>query len=363
MLRQNWIRVSARSPRRFALAAVAFASLRAMSAEAQPITRGEVERFAERLSEAGEAGENGRTRAYVRVWEAMDSIALGRLNAGERPEALGERLTRLPGYAGASAGDGVQVGRTTFYSQLPREAPNYLAAPVRICGETVVLGIYSLMHNTPGRLSVYARRGGRWRRTGSHDAGGPLSAYLLPMGDTALGVVMIESFTGADRTEGRVRLWRLTPAGLRPLGAERGRLVDYGVEAKAREIAVSWDSFPKHLAAPTLGARLAFRTTYRARGGRIVADTVSLRPWMEALENLARHRERGETARARAFAASEEVYRRVAALVHGSSATEEGGDLDRGEGWVAFYRDRVVVRRGADGRWRAVAVQPAAGRP
>lgn len=329
-------------------------------ADAQPTGEADVARFAETLNETGPA-EN-RT-GYARAWSALDSLVLRRLNAGVRPEALGGVLAGLPGYSAASAGEGVRVGSTAFYSQLPREAPSYLAAPLALGRDTVVLGVYSLTHDSPGRLSLYHRRGGRWRQAGRYDAGGPLEAYLLPLGDTVRAVVAFERFVGADRWELHPRLLRLTPSALRVVREEPGRMVDPDVDASEREVAVAWDSFPRWIMGAVLGPRLRFRTTYRVANGRVAADTVSLKPWMEAVDDFYRNLDAGRTRRARALVASDEAYRALVRLDGSRSAADEDGDLARGEGWVGLDRGarRVSVRRGADGRWRVVSVQPVPG--
>jgi hypothetical protein len=179
---------------------------------AQP-TSLEKDRFAELLNVAGEAPEGREAAAYRRVWNGLDSLALARLNAGTAPGELDGVLSALPGYAGPSEGEGVATENTIFYGSLPRDAPNYLAAPLRVGRDTVVLGLYSLMHNTPGRMSVYARREGRWRRTGGYDAPLPISARLLFPGDSSVAVVAFE-----DRRPGGLPR-RASPAG----GGRRAR--------------------------------------------------------------------------------------------------------------------------------------------
>lgn len=350
------------SPRlRFALAGAVFlACATAWPACAQPLAR-EVARFAERLNEKprGEPGE-GPARPTPAAWDALDSVVLAALGAGVAPDRLDSLLATLPGYRPPSEGEGFRLGRTTFYSSLPQETPNYFVAPVRVGGRTLLLALYSLTYNGTGRMSVYAQRGGRWRRTARVDARNPLSAHLLPLGDTVLGVVTVETFVGADRQEGRIKLWRLSPGGLRLQHAERGRFVDYRVQATGSTVAVQYDSFPKHLAAPTLGPRLSFRTTYRARGGRFVADTVSLAPWVEVLESFYRLVPRGPRSLARSLVANEGLYW-LLARAREVDALEAGGDVARGEGWVLLSSDRgalrVTSRRGPDGRWRIVYAQ------
>lgn len=352
-------------PTRFTTAVAALlACTAARPACAQPLAR-EAARFAERLNDEPEE-ELGLEfpRPRPATWDALDALVLAALGAGVQPHRLDSLLATLPGYRAPTEGEGFRIGHTTFYSSVPRETPSYYVAPVRVGGRTLLLGLYSLTYNGTGRMSVYARRGGRWRQTGRVDARNPLAAHLLPLGDTVLGLVTVETFVGADRQEGRIKLWRLTPGGLRIQHAERGRFVDYQVRATGSAVAVQYDSVPKHLAAPVLGPRLSFRTTYRARGGRFVADTVSLAPWVEVLESFYRLAPRGPRSLARSLVAAENagLYRLLLKAGEGS-AWDAGGDLARGEGWVLVSSGegflRVVSRRGPDGRWRIVYAQPA----
>jgi hypothetical protein len=107
---------------------------------------------------------------------------------------------------------------------------------------------------------------------------------------------------------------------------------------------------------------MSFRSTYRARGGRIVRETAEANPWVHVVERFYALVRRGERTRARALAADEVTYRALLAVR--PNAQREGGEIGKGEGWLEMYTDAAPVtiesRRGADGRWRIVHVAPGA---
>lgn len=325
-----------------------------VSALAQPFAR-ETARFTDRLNDEEPSGE-----AWGRVvWSAMDTLALAALNAGVAPERLDTVFASLPGYSPPSGGEGFQVGRTAFYSALPREAPNYWAGPVRVGGRTLVLGIYSLTYSAPGRLSVYGQSGGRWRRVSHADAENPISAYLLPMGDGARGLVMVANHVGGDHSAAHVKLWRLTPAGLRLQRAIPHRFMDARVEATDSTVSVVYDSLPTRIAGAMLGPRLGFRATFRVRDGRIASSTEETNPWVHTVDRFYDHLARGRRPLARQLTADDATFRALAAVPE-ASAEAEDGDLALGHGWVRMWTDEkrflVSVRRAPDGRWRIVSV-------
>ncbi|HEU0054631.1 MAG TPA: hypothetical protein VFQ39_15700 [Longimicrobium sp.] len=340
-----------------ALATVLAAVSSSVPALAQPATEAERERFAELLDETG--GPVNQT-AYTRAWGWVDSLATARLNAGTAPGALGGVLATLPGYSPASEGEGYSTGTATFYSALPREAPNYFATPLVVGRDTLVLGIYSLTINTPGRLSVYARRQGRWQRAGGLDASTPVSARRLFPGDTAAMLVAFDDFVGADRSESRTRVLRVSRTGtVTTIHEDRDAMVDAEATPTPDGLAVSWTRFPRALGTATVGVRIAYRTTWRMDRGRLKADTVALNPWAGALDSYFHQRKAGNVAAARALLAAPELRDALAPLAEELTGAE-GGDLARGEGWVDFGNGcRVVVRRGARGVWRVAEVRDA----
>lgn len=231
-----------------------------LPADAQPFAR-EVARFTERLNEGGEL-PRGREAGARAAWSAMDSLVIAALNGGVLPGAgLDSLLARVPGYSGASPGEGFQLGRVSFYSELPRYRPGYFVAPVRVGGRTLLLGTYSLTMNEPGRMSVYAQRAGRWSRIGRFDGRHPVTPYLLPLADSVMGIATMEDFVGGDHARGYVKLWRLTPSGLRLERAEPGWLLDPRAETKDGALVVESDSFPPTIGGAYLGPRMSFRTT------------------------------------------------------------------------------------------------------
>ncbi|HEX2204241.1 MAG TPA: hypothetical protein VHG91_13115 [Longimicrobium sp.] len=340
------------SLRRVLLAAL-LASLFPVCAFAQPLAR-ETARFTDRLDAEVPHDAWGRG-----AWSAMDTLVLAALNGGVAAEGLDTVFSRLPGYSPPQPAEGFQVGRTAFYSQLPREAPNYWAGPVRLGGRTLVLGIYSLTYSAPGRLSVYGQSGGRWRRVSHADAGNPVSAYFLPLGDTARGLVMVANHIGGDHSAAHVKLWRLTPSGLRLQRAIPHRFMDAVVEATDTTVSVAYDSLPPRIAGAILGPRLAFRTTFRVREGRIVSTTEALNPWVHTVDRFYDHLARGRRTLARQLVADDATFRALAAAPE-ASAEAEDGDAALGDGWVRMWTDAkrflVSVRRGGDGAWRIVSV-------
>ena len=328
----------------------------AIPLEAQRFAR-EIERFTDRLNEWGETEADSRAWART-AWSAMDTLVMAALNGGVAPGGLDSLLSTVPGYGRASEGDGFQVGRVAFYSQLPRATPGYFVAPVRVGGRTLLIGVYSLTVSTPGRMSVYAERAGRWRRIGHHDGRHRVAPYFLPLADSVLGLVTMDSYVGGDHSRGWVKLWRLTPSGLRLERAEPGSLLDPRVEATDSTIVVERDSMPPTVGGAHLGPRMSFRTTYRARGGRIVRERAEANPWVHVVERFYALAGRGQRARARELAADDATYRALMAIK--PHAQREEGDLARGDGWLEMYTGAAPVtiesRRGADGRWRIVRV-------
>jgi hypothetical protein len=328
-----------------------------LPADAQPFAR-EVARFTDRLNEWGEMPGDAPAGARA-AWSAMDSLVLAALNGGVAPAGLDSVLSTVPGYGRASEGEGFQVGRTAFYSQLPRETPSYFVAPVRVGGRTLLLGVYSLTSSAPSRMSVYAQAAGRWRRIAHHDARHTVAPYLLPLADSVLGVVTMDGYVGGDHSRGWVTTWRLTPSGLRLERTEPGGFLDPRVEVAAGRVSIESDSVPPTIGGAFLGPRLSYRTTYRAAGGRIVRERTEANPWVHVAERFYALMERGRRTDARALAADDATFRALTAVR--PYAQEEGGDAARGEGWLRMYVEqgksvRIESRRGADGRWRIVRV-------
>jgi hypothetical protein len=172
----------------------------------------------------------------------------------------------------------------------------------------------------------------------------------------------MDSYVGGDHSRGWVKLWRLTPSGLRLERAEPGSMLDPRVEATDSTIVIEKDSTPPTVGGAHLGPRMGFRSTYRARGGRIVRQTVETNPWVHVVERFYALVRRGERTRARALAADDATYRALLAVR--PHAQRESGDVERGEGWLEMYTDAAPItiesRRGTDGRWRIVHVAPGA---
>ncbi|HET6764187.1 MAG TPA: hypothetical protein VFH27_10965 [Longimicrobiaceae bacterium] len=297
------------------------------------------------------------------VWNAMDTLVLSRLRVGDDLAAIDSLLRTLRGYAPATAGDGDVVGHTQFYRTLPRHAPSYMVAALD-SPATVVVGVYNLTMASAGRVSVFARRAGRWSRVGGFQAANPVRVLSRPTGAGRWGMATVETFTGADRRECFLKLWTVSAGAMRRDTAYAGRLLDCEVTETDDGIHVAFSDYPRALSAGLLGVRLGWDRTLRVAGGRLRADADrSLNPWVLVAEQY--FARRGTPAAARLLARP--------ALAHdlGSGrpdATADEGNLQEGTGWLTVRTavggseswQRILSARGADGRWRIVDVQPAA---
>jgi len=304
-------------------------------------------------------GGNPPTTAFPRLWNVMDSLVLRELGRGHAAAEVNRTLSALPGFAGASEGDGVTVGGGTFYSELPRELPGYVLLPVRTGGEPLLMGVYNFGMNGAGRISLFAQRAGRWRKTGVVDARFAVTPYPLPLADSGLAVVTLDVFTGGDHQDGTARAWRVRGGALEPIRTLAGEMKEPRAEAVDGRVRVAFTRFPRHLSTPVLGTRIAYVTTLSSSGTGVSASTEVANPWVEVVDRyfgLARH----TPARARALLATPAL----AGLLGSREpvAHSDGGDPAAGTGWIVLEiggrRARVTSRRHADGRWRIASVRP-----
>jgi len=339
-------------------------SVHAASAQRDPVARFDAALM--RVLEPGAAEmpwdhEMG-ARTMAPVWNAMDTLVLSRLRAGDGLPAIDSLLRTLRLYAPATAGEGQVVGRTQFYHTLPRNAPSYLvAAPDSPA--TVVVGVYNLTMASAGRVSVYGRRAGRWTRVGGFQAANPVQVFSLPAGTGRWGLATVETFTGGDRQECFLKLWTVGAGTMRRDTAYAGRLLDCEVTETEGAIHVAFSEHPRTLSAPLLGARLGWDRMLRVSGGRLRANgDRSLNPWVLVAEQY--FARRGTPAAARLLARPE--LARALGAGRPDAATDEG-NLAEGTGWLTVRTaaagveswQRIHSARGADGRWRIVDVQPA----
>ncbi|HYH83323.1 MAG TPA: hypothetical protein VEX86_26250 [Longimicrobium sp.] len=320
------------------------------------------ERFVERLEATG--GGDTPSSAYRQLWDVADSLVIRELGRGRDAVEVNHALADLPGFAGATAGDGVSIGRGTFYSELPRELPGYVVLPVRAGREPLLLGVYNFGLNSPGRVSVYARRAGAWRRTGVADARFSVVPYLLPLADSGLAVVTVETFTGGDHQDGTARVWRLRRGVLEPLRTLAGQMKEPQAEARDGRVRIAFTRFARHLEAPILGTRIAHVTTLAPAGATVSVTTETANPWVEVVDRYYGLAARTPAA-ARALLTTPALARTLGTRV--PAAHDDGGDPRAGTGWLVIERDgqrfRVTSRRGGDGRWRITAVEPHAAPP
>jgi len=310
------------------------------------------ERFAARLEAAGGAPPSGQP--YARLWGVMDSVVLRELRRGRTADEVNRALADFPGYSAPSEGDGVAIGRGTFYSELPRELPGYVVLPVRVDGETLLMGVYNFGINAAGRVSLFARRSGEWRRTGGFDARFPVIPYFLPLADSGLAVVALETFTGGDHQEGFVRIWGLEHGTPVLRDSLPGEMLEPRARSAGNAVQIFFTRFPKHLAAPVLGARIEHYVTLTARGRAVYKSTSIGNPWVEIVD-----RYYANPAAGRALLANPALARRLGTRV--SMAYDDAGDLRAGSGGLVIEiggkRYRVDSRRGPGG-WRIVSVEP-----
>jgi hypothetical protein len=338
-----------------ALAATLVLAALAHPAAAQPDPLRE--RFTARLQAT--EGSVPPPGSYPRMWNVMDSLVLRELRRGRGVDEVNRALAALPGYEGATRGDTATVGRGTFYSVLPRELPGYVVLPVRAGREPLLMGVYNFGVNGPGRVSLFARRAGAWRRTGMADARFPVVPCLLPLADSGLAVVTLETFTGGDHQDGGARVWRVRRGMLEPLRTLTGEMKEPEAEAVDGTVRIAFTRFPRHLEAPILGTRIAYVTTFAPAGAGVSVATEVANPWVEVVDRYYGVATRNP-AQARTLLSDPALARRLGTRV--PTAYDDGGDLRAGSGWLVIeprgVRSRVTSRRGSDGRWRITSVEP-----
>lgn len=338
-----------------ALAALALVLPRPAAAQPDPLAQ----RFAARLDAT--QGENPPAVVYRRLWNVMDSLVLRELGRGSDAGEVNRTLAALPAFSAPTQGDTVTVGRGTFYSELPRELPGYVVLPVRAGRETLMMGVYNFGMNAAGRVSIYARRAGSWRRTGVADARFAVVPYLLPLADSALAVVTLETFTGGDHQDGTARVFRLRGGVLEPLRTLQGEMKEPAAEASNGRVRISFTRFPLHLQAPILGTRIAHVTTLAPAGATVRVTDEIVNPWVEVVDRYYGLAAR-DPAGARALLATPALAGRLG--TRGPMAYADQGDPPAGMGWIVigvgdrFYR--VSSRRRPSGGWRITSVDATA---
>lgn len=327
----------------------------ALPAVAQP-TDPLRDRFAARLDDTG--GDEATALPFARVWDVMDSVVLRELRRGREADEVNRALAGFPAYSGASEGDGTSIGRGTFYSEIPRELPSYVVLPVRAGGETLMMGVYNFGINEAGRISLFAKRAGTWRRTAAFDARFPVVPYLLPLADSGLAVVTLETFTGGDHQDGTARVWRIRRGALEPLLRLPGEMKEPSARMEKGNVEIAFTRFPRRLAAPIIGTRLGYVTTIRAAGTRVTTSTESANPWVDVVDRYYGLAATSPAA-ARALLADPTLARQLG--TRPPMSLEDGGDARSGSGWIEIERDdvryRIVSRRGTGGRWQITSVE------
>ena len=316
------------------------------------------DRFAARLEAVDSSDEAANFR---QLWEVMDSVVLRELNAGRSANEVNRVLAGFPAYSGPSEGDGVTIGRTTFYGELPRELPSYVLLPVRAEREELLLAVYNFSVNGAGRVGLFARRGGRWTRTSWVGARASVTPYLLPLADSVLAIVTLDLFTGGDHQDGWVNVWRIDDGALRSLAPIPGRLKEPSATMDHGVIRVEHNRIPDGLAAPVMGTRIGMMTTITPVGTTVRMDTRITNPWVEVVSQYYEMIWRLPSV-ALDCLASTELSARLGSKI--PMSYRDGGDLAAGTGWIViapgggntYYR--VTSRRMPGGKWRITAVEP-----
>jgi hypothetical protein len=191
------------------------------------------------------------------------------------------------------------------------------------------------------------------------DARFPVVPYLLPLADSGLAVVTLETFTGGDHQDGGARVWRVRGGTLEPLRTLTGEMKEPEAEVVDGTVRIAFTRFPRHLEAPILGTRIAYATTLAPGGAGVSATTEVANPWVEVVDRYYGRVARN-SAEARALLADPALARRLGSRV--PTAYDDAGDLCAGSGWLVIeprdVRYRVTSRRGSDGRWRITSVEP-----
>jgi hypothetical protein len=317
-------------------------------------------RFTARLEATG--GGAPRT-AYRRMWEVMDSVVLRELSRGGTADEVNRTLSAFPGFAGAAEGAGFTTDQAAFYDELPRALPGYVVFPVRASGEALLLGVYNFGVNGAGRVSLFARRGGEWTRTGVADARFAVTPFLLPLADSALALVTLDVFTGADHQDGQVRVWRIGDGGLELLRTLPGELKEPSGHFEDGAVRISFSRVPRHLDAPVLGTRIEHVAAIAPSGATVAVRDSIANPWVEIADRYYALAARNPAA-ARALLASPALAARLGTRIPRS--LRDAGRPDVG-GWIVIGlhgREYMVnSTRGADGRWRIVSILPGEGVP
>lgn len=309
------------------------------------------------------------------LWQSFDAAVLAALRSGTSVDSINGILARRRGYSGLSGGQPTaSTGGVTFWRELPRDAPTYYVAPVGPDRDDVLVGVFQVEYlwaNGPSHVSIYSRSappGSRWIRSAGFTSDRQIELYRIPSDSGAPILATFETWTRADGSQAELKLWRLDGASLVRLprvGRDTSLLQDLDVEVTQDALVLRSMQFPKFGSSCAMCTRLALQRTLKVSNGRVVESVESNDPWVTLVDSLYGLLARGRLSAARAMLPFPALAKRVSGA--GPDFREDTGSVELGRGsmlvHVAELGDydnvwRFVSRRGPDGVWRIVAVQP-----
>jgi hypothetical protein len=304
-------------------------------------------------------------KGVSRLWSAFDAAIVAELNAHASLDSINRVLSRRPGFEGPSPGQAtLQLPTATFWRELPRDAPNYFVAAADAASTTLLAIVQTPSTNGPSHLTVVQNRGGTWQLTSAFSSQRQLAAYRIPTRDTSVWMATLETWTRADGSESRVKLWRLTRGRLSRIPrTDTTQFQDAGVQPSDNALVISVSQFPRYLIACTMCTRLEFAYTFTASARGIQERRKSLNPWALLVDSLY------WLTAARKNVEAKALLPRTVSLssVLGKDAefVSDSGDFRTGEGFadisVNRWRDcppywRFRSARQPSGEWKIVDV-------
>ncbi len=284
------------------------------------------------------------------IWDLLDALVIRRLNAGVGLDSLNAELATLHRYEPATAGVGERIGGGIYWRELPRELPSWFVGA--LSGDDRLLGLYNLGLSTGGRATLFSRSAGGWRVAGRIAATLPLSLTVVPGADASPGLVAVERFTGADRSQCTVSLWRVVGGRLLRDRLLPGTYWDCETAAAGSSVLFTYAQMPGSLSGGVLGPRLLSEMSLALKDDRWSIATRPLNPWLHEYDRFYRLGGKGA---ARAIAARASLLRGMSPHV-----LDDGGDAAGGSGWVlvedARGQRRVEMEAAEKGTWQVVRV-------
>jgi hypothetical protein len=213
---------------------------------------------------------------------------------------------------------------------------------------------------------VFRHRQGRWQRNSGFSSDWQIEAYRVPSRDTAVFLTTLETWTRADGSESRVKLWREDGGQLHSIARTDTTLFqDADVTVTDTAVLIVASQFPSHVSACVLCTRLVFAHAFTASATGIRQRTVSLNPWAMLVDSLygmtARGQTRGVSALLPRTVSLKSIWGHDAGFVAADSGDFQAGN-GRADVLVSSTRNcyryrRFWSARQPSGFWRIVAVQ------